>query len=176
LSEEKSTRQLFPDLYDELRRIAHRHLVSESASNTLRTTDLVHEAYLRVAAQKTRFSERPHFLAISATMMRRVLVDRARSRTTTKRGGGWVRIELQEDAALSESRIEDLLEIEEVLTKLEQLDARAASVVEMRFFAGMTEAEIAKVMGFSDRWVRKQWAFAKAWLKRELSSTDRPSQ
>ncbi len=87
-----------------------------------------------------------------------------------------MRIELQEDAALSESRIEDLLEIEEALTKLEQLDARAASVVEMRFFAGMTEVEIAKVMGFSDRWVRKQWAFAKAWLKRELSSSDRPAQ
>jgi RNA polymerase sigma factor (TIGR02999 family) len=172
VSREQPSRELFPELYDELRRMAHRQLSSESSHNTLRTTDLVHEAYLRLAGQQKRFAERTHFLAISATMMRRILVDRARGRSATKRGGGWLRIELDDDIALTPERTTDLLAIEEALTRLETLDGRAASVVEMRFFAGMTEAEISRATGYSDRWVRKQWAFAKAWLKRELSSKD----
>lgn len=170
MSDRSNADELFPDLYNELRSIAKRHLAGEGHNNTLRTTELVHEAYLRFSKQDTtRFQRSSHFLAVAAMMMRRVLVDRARSRKTAKRGGGWLRIELNEDTALDKRPVLDLLEIDDALKTLESLDPRAASIVEMRFFAGMTEAQIADVMGFSDRWVRKQWSFARAWLHRQLN-------
>jgi len=163
--------KLLAELYEELRDLAARHLKGERAGHTLQPTALVHEAFLRMSARDgVALQGRTHFLAVASIAMRRVLVDHARARVAQKRGGGATHVTVTEANAITEDRTQDVLVVDAALERLAADDARAARIVEMRFFAGMTEGEIAAVMGVSDRWVRKQWSFARAWLRRDFES------
>jgi RNA polymerase sigma factor (TIGR02999 family) len=155
----------------ELRAIAAAQLRQERSGHTLQPTALVNEAYLRLHEQsRSIFRNREHFLAIASTAMRRVLVDHARAKRTHKRDTASLQFSLDELSAAASERIDDVLQVDSALSKLAEVDPVAAQVVEMRFFAGMTELEIAKALERSDRWVRMQWAFARAWLRRHLDS------
>jgi RNA polymerase sigma factor (TIGR02999 family) len=157
------------ELYDELRAIAGDYLRGERADHTLQPTALVHEAYLRMSGRpKLVFAGPTHFKAVASIAMRRVLVDHARARAAVKRGGGATRVSVRESNAITEDRTQDVLRVDAALARLAAVDPQAERIVEMRFFAGMTEVEIGQVLGVSDRWVRKQWAFARAWLRRDL--------
>jgi RNA polymerase sigma-70 factor, ECF subfamily len=158
-------RQL-PLLYDQLKRIAQRQLRHERAGHTLNPTALVHEAYLKLADQtRIELQDRAHLLALTAAMMRRILVDHARRRKAGKRGGEWIRTTLSGKARRVETDPEELLALD---AAMEQLDARQRQVVELRFFTGMTEAEIGEILDVSERTVRRDWVKARAWLYSEL--------
>lgn len=160
----------FSALYEELREVARRALAREGAHHPLDPTALVHEAYLRLGPTGLgTFDGRGHFLAVAATAMRRVLVDHARARNAAKRGGDWVRIDLDEQILHRGQGPEQTLAIDSALERLAGIDPRVAAIVEMRFFSGMTEAEVAEELGMSERWVRKQWASARTWLREELA-------
>jgi RNA polymerase sigma factor (TIGR02999 family) len=162
--------RLMPLVYDELRAIAHGQLRGERTEHTLSTTGLVHEAYLRLVDQrKADWQDRTHFFAVAARVMRRVLVDYARRRTAKKRDGVRQAIPLDEALHLVEDQADMLVELDEALTRLAERDQRMARVVELRFFAGLTEDEIAQLLGVSPRTVRYDWIKAKGWLYRELS-------
>jgi RNA polymerase sigma factor (TIGR02999 family) len=162
--------QLIPLVYAELRRIAAARLRRESPDHSLQATALVHEAYLRMAELKRiDWQGRSHFFAVSAGVMRRILIDRARAAKADKRGKGWDAISLNEAILPSPSRAPELLDLDEALTRLADLDHRQAKIVEMRFFAGMSEEEIGDVIGVSARTVKRDWRIAKAWLFKELS-------
>jgi RNA polymerase sigma-70 factor, ECF subfamily len=158
-------RQL-PLLYDQLKRIAQRQLRHERAGHTLNPTALVHEAYLKLAEQtRIELQNRAHLLALTAAMMRRVLVDHARRRKAGKRGGEWIRTTLSGKARRVETDPEELLALD---AAMEQLDTRQRQVVELRFFTGLSEAEIGDVLDVSPRTVRRDWVKARAWLYSEL--------
>jgi RNA polymerase sigma factor (TIGR02999 family) len=161
---------LLAELYEELKALAALHLRGEREGHTLEPSALVHEAYLRLQGRPgLSISGRTHFRALASKTMRRVLVDHARKRNADKRAGP-THVRVGPDTGITEKRTEDVLALEAALEKLSLVDADAERIVEMRFYTGMTEVEIAEVLGVSDRWVRKQWAFARAWLKRELQS------
>lgn len=163
--------ELLQELYEELRELAALHLKGERAGHTLQPTALVHEIYLRMSGRMDlAIRGRTHFMAVASIAMRRVLVDHARARAALKRGGGVTHVSVGESNAISEDRAQDVLQVDAALVRLAREDPQAERIVEMRFFAGMTEAEIAAVLGVSERWVRKQWAFARAWLRRELEA------
>ncbi len=174
--EANAVNQLFAVLYDDLRRIAAERMSHEAAGHTLQPTALVHEAYVRLVDQtRCQWQDRSHFLAVASQVMRRILVDHARSRGRAKRGGGWNRVTL--DKALVESaeaQDMNLIALDDALNKLHQVHPEKAQVVEMRYFGGLTVAECAQVLGISLRTVARQWDFAQAWLFREISSD--PSQ
>ena len=162
-----------PLVYDELRRLAARYLRRESQGNTLQPTALVHEAFLKLAGQhRVDWQGRTHVLAIGAKAMRRILVDHAKRKRRVKRGGGLNRIQLDEAAAISPERDEDLLAVDEALEKLALIDERQAAIVELRFFGGMTVEEVAQVLGVSKRTVESEWTMVRAWLRRELAKGD----
>ncbi len=166
--DEDAARRLAPMVYDNLRRLAAARLAD--ADWTCQPTAIVHEAYLRLIDQtRVDWQGRTHFLAIGAEMVRRVIADEAKRRGRMKRGGGWRRVTL--DGAALERACEpiDSLDLEEALTRLGDLDARACRVVELRFFGGLTEGEAASVLGVSERTVRGDWRAARAWLRRELA-------
>ena len=170
--------RVFPLIYDELRRVAHRHLERESAGHTLATTELVHEAYLKLIDQtRVQWAGHAHFMAIAATAMRRILVDHARTRQSVKRGGKLPPISIDLVDLATEERAELLVTLDESLDRLRQLDARQARVVECRFFGGMTEAATAEALGIGVRTVKRDWAKAKGWLYREMYSgpSDQPT-
>lgn len=159
-----------PLVYDELHRRAAILMKRESGHQTLQTTALVHEAFLVLVRQdRASWKNRAHFFATSAQLMRRILVDHARARHRDKRGHGWVRISLSEDAALSPDRDEDVLALEEALEKLTRLDNRQAQIVVLRFYGGLTVEEVAEALKVSKRTVEGDWTMAKAWLRRALS-------
>ena len=161
--------RLFPIVYEELRRVAHRHLQHEATGHTLTTTDLVHQAYLQLADQtRAHWNGQSHFMAVAATAMRRILVDHARSRRTTKRGGTLRRVPMEAVALATDERADLLVALDEALDRLRDLDARQARVVECRFFGGMTEEQAAEALGIGVRTVRRDWARAKAWLYAEV--------
>ena len=161
--------RLFPIVYEELRRVAHRHLQREATGHTLTTTDLVHQAYLQLADQtRAQWNGQSHFMAVAATAMRRIVVDYARSRRTTKRGGEMRRVPMEAVALATDERADRLVALDEALDRLRDLDARQARVVECRFFGGMTEEQAAEALGIGVRTVRRDWARAKAWLYAEL--------
>jgi RNA polymerase sigma-70 factor, ECF subfamily len=158
-------RQL-PLLYDQLKRIAERQLQHERAGHTLNPTALVHEAYLKLADQtRVELQNRGHLLALTAAMMRRVLVDHARRRKADKRGGEWIRTTLAGKPTPDETDPEELLALDDAL---ERLDPRQRQVVELRFFTGLTDGEIGEVLDVSERTVRRDWVKARAWLYSEL--------
>jgi RNA polymerase sigma factor (TIGR02999 family) len=166
---------MFPLLYDELRRIAHRQLGLERSGHTLSTTALVHEAYVKLADQtRARFASRSHFLAVASQAMRRILVAYARKVRTDKRGGRWQRLDLDKVEIQVEERAEALVALDGALGRLSQLNPRLSQVVECRFFGGMTEEEIAEALGLTERTVRRDWVKAKGWLLTEVKSSDGP--
>ena len=170
-AEAASLTRLLPSTYDELRKRAAGMLRGERAGHTLQPTALVHEAYLRLSEQhKLRFENRTHFLCIAARMMRRVLTNHAVARAAEKRGGDKVvRFSLDDELDFYEQRDLDLGAVNEALDQLEKLDARQARIVELRFFAGMTVEEIADALDISPRTVKREWATAKHWLRREIA-------
>ena len=158
-------------LYGDLHRMAGQRLRHERNRLTLQTTALVHESYLRLAGdRRLDIHDRSHFLALAAIAMRRVLVDRARERGAAKRGGEVDRVELPPDLAASDHADVEILDLDRALSRLETAYPRQARVVEMRFFGGLEESEIADVTGTSVRTVRRDWSFAAAWLGRELAA------
>jgi RNA polymerase sigma factor (TIGR02999 family) len=160
--------RLIPVVYDELRRRAAGHLRRERRGHTLRPTDLVHETYLRLSAQNSRWQNREQFFAVATRLMRRILVDHARRRAAAKRAGG-LRVTLAaEGVAASDRDSPDLLDLDAALDELAALDERQVRLVELRYFAGMSIAEAARVLGLSPATVSREWALAKAWLYRRL--------
>ena len=163
------TGRLLELVYDELRAMAAGFLRSERAGHTLQPTALVHEAFLKLVDQdRVEWQGRAHFFGIAAQAMRRILVDHARRRASAKRGGGWQRVTIDEALQLPATPEVEILELDEALEKLAVEDERAAKVVELKVFAGMTRDEIAHVVGVSPRTVDDDWALAKMWLRREL--------
>lgn len=160
---------LFPLVYEELRRVSHRALRNEPAGHTLGTTGLVHEAYLRLIEQRSAdIEDRRYFFALAARAMRQVLIDYARRQHAEKRGGGDRPLSLDENVGALDIRAEVLLALDEALERLGELERRLAQVVECRFFAGLTEDETADVLGVTARTVRRDWVKAKGWLYGEL--------
>jgi RNA polymerase sigma factor (TIGR02999 family) len=157
-------------VYEELRRMARRYMKNERPGNTLQTTALVNEVYLRlVDVQNVDWQHRAQFFAISAQMMRRVLVDAARARGSRKRGGGAVKVNIDETAVLSPQPDASIMALDEALEAFSHVAPRQAQVVELRYFGGLSEEEIVEVLKISPRTVRRDWDFAKAWLMRELN-------
>jgi RNA polymerase sigma factor (TIGR02999 family) len=168
--DEAALERLIPLVHGELRRIARRYMRSERAGHTLQTTALINEAYLRlIDARQVQWQNRLHFFGIAAQLMRRILVDFARTRGYQKRGGGALRISLDEAMVISRERGEDLVALDEALNALSELDDRKGRVVEMRFFGGLSEKEIAEALTVSQETVRRDWRLAKSWLRRKLS-------
>ena len=160
---------LVPLVYDELRRLAHRHLRGERADHTLSTTALVHEAYFKLIEQdRVAWQNRAHFLAIASQAMRRILLMYARRRRRLKHGGDQERLAIEDVVLLSDQRAEELLALDEALTRLEALDERLARVVEYRYFGGLTVEETAAVLGVSPATIKRDWRTARTWLYGEL--------
>jgi RNA polymerase sigma factor (TIGR02999 family) len=168
---EDAQAEVFSVLYDELRRQARACMRRESTGHTLQTTALVHEVFLRLAsAQCPDWQHRVHFLAVAARAMRRVLVDLARARRTSKRGSGALHLPLDTSLTAPQSPAVDLLALDEALVALAQLDARKAQIVELRFFGGLTNEETAAVLVISTDTVLRDWRLARAWLFRHLTA------
>lgn len=162
--------RLMPFVYDELRRLARSFLARERGGHTLQPTALVHEAYVRLVDQRSvNWQNRAHFYGIAASMMRRVLIDHARAHATEKRGGTALHLSLDDVQVPLEQRAADFVALDEALEKLAGFDERKCRIVEMRFFAGLNEDEIAEVLGVATRTVLRDWKKARLWLYRELS-------
>jgi RNA polymerase sigma-70 factor, ECF subfamily len=167
--DEAAPEKLAPIVYEELRRLAHHYMEGQRPDHTLQTTALVNEAYLRLAGRKRpNFADRSHFLAVAAKAMRQILVDHAKACQRQKRGGGASKVELDEAALVFPERTSAVLDLNEALEKLATLDSRKAEVVELRYFGGLTQDEIAEVLKISTVTVRRDWVFARAWLYSEL--------
>jgi len=164
--------KLLPVVYNELRILARKCLGGQRHDQTLQSTALVHEAYLRlVNVNEVQWADRAHFFAVAAQMMRRILVDHARARHAAKRGGGQVTLMLDDAVALPKQRNVDLLALDAALTELAELDARQSQIVELRFFAGLSIEDTARVLAISPATVKREWATARAWLRRETTRT-----
>ena len=174
---QEALHQLMPLIYEELRALAHDKLRFERHSHTLKTTDLLHEAYLRLADQQwAQVQDRTHFFAIAAQTMRRILVSYARQHNAAKRGGGAVKVPFDEALdgnpfQFSEARVVELLTLDEAMTRLEAFNERGCRVIEYRFFGGLSYDEIADVMGLSSATVRRAWDLARMWLSQEMEAT-----
>jgi RNA polymerase sigma factor (TIGR02999 family) len=174
--EADAVERIVPLVYDELRHLAHRHLSREADGRTLTTTELVHEAYLRLIDHtRVAFNGRTHFMAIAATAMRHILVDRARARRSLKRGGPLPPLSLDQVNLATEERADLLMALDEALDRLRALDERQARVVECRFFGGMSEEETAEAIGIGLRTAKRDWAKARSWLYRELYGEHPPA-
>jgi RNA polymerase sigma factor (TIGR02999 family) len=164
--------KLYPLVYDELHRMARRYMQREQKGHTLQTTALINEAYVRLVDQKhVHWANRAHFFAISAQIMRRILIDHARRHAYAKRGGGAERISLDETAIVAKERAPDLLVLDEALNRLAEIDPRRGRVVELRYFGGLNNEEIAGVLKISENTVTRDWNMARAWLYQELSGS-----
>jgi len=164
-----SADSLLTIVYDELRKIAAQYLSKERSGHTLQPTALVHEAYMKlVDISDIKWQDRAHFFAVSANVMRHILVDHARAKRAAKRGGSAQRIELDDAMSLSDERDVDVLAVDESLKELAKFDEQQSRIVEMRFFGGLTIEETAHVIGKSPATVKREWSMAKAWLRRKL--------
>jgi RNA polymerase sigma-70 factor (ECF subfamily) len=166
--DEKARSRLADLVYGDLRRVARRLMRAERSGHTLQPTALVNEVFLRLFDGPVTSRNRAHFFAIAAAMMRRVLVDHARAHRAGKRTGHATRIELDEVLVYAEQRSDELLSLDNALAHLGKVDARQSSIVELRFFGGLDEAEIAVLLGISMRTVKRDWSVAKAWLNAEM--------
>lgn len=171
--DDSALEKLIPLVYAELHKQAKRYLKRERQDHTLQTTALVNEAYLRlVDSSKVRWQNRAHFFAVAAQLMRRILVDFARSRNYQKRGGGTYRISLEHVEAISPEKSEDLVALDEALHSLAMIDERKSKVVELRFFGGLSVEETAEVLKVSPDTVMRDWRMAKVWLLKEMSQNN----
>ena len=175
LGDDSALERLMPLVYKELHRLAHRYMAGEQPGQTLQTTALVHEVYLRlVDANDIDWQNRAHFFGLCARLMRRILIDFARSRNYQKRGGHFAHIELEEAATVSAVVGSELLAVDEALKQLAVVDVRKSEVVELRFFGGLTVEETATALRVSEETVMRDWKLAKAWLLRQLSHETSP--
>ena len=166
---EEASEKLLPLLYAELRRMAQRYMRQERPDHTLQTTALINEAYLRLVDwRNVRWQNRAHFFAVCAQVMRRILVDFARSRKYLKRGAGLHLLSLDEVPEVSLHRASEIIALDDALQRLAEIDPRKSRIVELRFFAGLTIEETAEVLGISEATVKRDWLVAKAWLRREM--------
>lgn len=164
---------LIPLVYDELRRLARRHLRRERPDHTLQSAALVHEAYLRLIRQdQPQWQNRAHFFGVAAQLMRHILVDHARNRVAAKRGAGAPRLTLDPEVALPREREIEVVALDDALNQLAALDLQQSRVVELRFFGGLSIEETSVVLGISPATVKREWATARAWLQREMKNKD----
>jgi RNA polymerase sigma-70 factor, ECF subfamily len=169
---DRAIQELVPLVYNELRRIASNNLYSSGRGQTMMTTDLVHETFLKlIGSRSLSWENRAHFFSIAATSMRQIVVDHARARHADKRGGANIRIPLDDDLVIEDRSFENMAELDEALSALEKVDARCARIVDFRFFAGLTNEEIAELLHLSVRTVIRDWEFARAWLYRFLTAS-----
>ncbi|TWT67983.1 RNA polymerase sigma factor [Crateriforma conspicua] len=167
--ESSETDRLFSLMYDDLRRLAGKFLRNEPARDRLSSSSLVHQAYVRMVDQsRVNWQGKTHFFAIGATVMRRILVDHARKTRANKRGGNWQRRELTDEVTFHLHRDDDVMALDDLLQTLEKLNPRQAKIVELRFFGGLTMREIAAEVNLGLRTIEKEWAMARAWMRREL--------
>jgi RNA polymerase sigma factor (TIGR02999 family) len=168
---------LIPLVYEELRRVARRHLGRERPDHTLQSAALVHEAYLRLVQQGSpQWQNRAHFFGVAAQLMRHILVDHARARLAAKRGAGTPRITVDAEMGLPQRRGVDLVALDDALNQLAALDAPQSRLVELRFFGGLSIEETAAVMGISPATVKREWATARAWLQRQMKDKDKDKE
>ena len=170
--DERAAEELLPLVYQELHRLARSYMRRERAEHTLQPTALINEAYLRLAQGDIDWQNREHFIGVAANVMRRVLVDHARARNAAMRGGGLVRVELEDNVAVSEERSDEVLLLDDALTRLEALNPRQARVVELRYFGGLSVEQVASILGVAPRSVKRDWALARIWLFKEIKKTD----
>ena len=165
--------QLTPLVYDELHRLAHQHMRRESAGHVLQTSALINEAYLRLVDQpRIQWESRAHFFGVAARLMRRILVDDARKRNSAKRGGSLIQVPLDEVDNLAQQQAANVVAVDEALQRLEAIDARQSQIVELRFFGGLSIEETASLLKVSPGTVMRDWTFARAWLKNEMSAAN----
>ena len=168
--DQEALEQLIPVVYDELHRQAARYLRREHPGHILQTTALIHEAYLRLINQQNiEWQNRAHFYAIAARLMRQILVDHARRRQATKRGGSDIKVPLEEAMVISPGENVDLVALDEALTRLAAIDPQQSRIVELRYFSGLSVEETAEVLGVSSRTVNRDWNVAKAWLRQQIA-------
>jgi len=167
--DEYALEQLMPLVYEELRRMARNYMRRQPSGHTFQTTDLIHEAYLKIAGgEQPNWQSRSHFFGVAAKAMRHILVDYARSKNNRKRGGWQERVTLKENMRVTNQSSEEIVALDDALNRLAALDDRKVRVVEMKFFAGLHVAEIAEVLKVSPETVKRDWSFAQTWLLREL--------
>ena len=167
--------ELYPLVYDELHRLARRYMSRERKDHTLQTTALINEAYVRLVDQKNvNWANRSHFFAISAQIMRRILIDHARRHAYAKRGGGAQQVSLEEVAAITPDQSRELMRLDEALKSLAERDPRRSQVVELRYFGGLNNEEIAGVLHVSENTVTRDWNMARAWLYQQLTENATP--
>src|SRR5215210_3384617 len=165
--DEHALEQLMPLVYEELRQMARNYMRRQPSGHTFQTTELIHEAYLKIAAgEEKQWQSRAHFFGVAAKAMRHILVDYARSKSRHKRGGWQNRITFAEDAAISSGRSEEIIALDDALNQLAVLDERKVRVIEMKFFGGLTFEEIGEVLKISPVTVKRDWSFARTWLLR----------
>jgi len=167
----KAAEELLPAVYEELRRLAAQKLSREPPGQTLQATALVHEAYIRLVGESQNWKGRTHFFAAAAEAMRRILIENARRKQSLKRGGGFRRVELGDTGIAVEDPSTMLIALDEALTKLAQEDPVVAELVRLRYFAGLTLEQVAKIQGVSRRSASSHWAYARAWLHREITKS-----
>lgn len=168
-----SLTQVFPLIYEDLRRVAQRYMAREQSSHTLQPTALVNEAYVRIRDRGVKLSGEEHVLALAAVAMRRILVDHARQRATAKRGGVLQRVELADVEKPNDPFELEILELDQLISRLAELDPSTARVVELRFFAGMSNDEIAAALGMARSTVAEHWSVARAWMRSRLDQKER---
>jgi len=168
-----ATNELFPLVYEELRTLAAKHMAGERREHTLSPTSLVHEAYLRlVGPSDTSWDNRAHFFGAAAIAIRRILTDHARARARDKRGGGVTPVRLEGDSLASDAETIDHASLDDALNKLAALDPQKARIVELRYYVGLPVDQVAQALGVSASTVAREWAFARTWLRRELSQSE----
>ena len=173
--DQSALEKLMPLVYEELRRMAKRHMDRQNPGHTLQTTALIHEAYLRLVDQKeTRWQNRAHFFAVAARAMRHILVDYARARHAAKRGGAAVAVSLDEAGVASDERVSEMVALDDALESLAAIDRRKCQVVELRYFGGLSVEETANVIGISAATVGREQRFAEAWLHKEIANAENP--
>ena len=171
--DQSALKKLTPLIYDELRRIAHRYVQHERSGHTLQTTALINEAYVRLAGQETpEWQNRSHFFAVTAQVMRHILIDHARRRRYLKHGGQFQQVSIEEASLMSEERAAELIALDEALDELKEFDPRKNKVVELRYFGGLSLEETAQALEISVMTVRRDWRAAKAWLFRRMNHGD----
>lgn len=164
--------ELMPIVYDELRTMARRYMSGQRPGHTFQTTELIHEAYMKLAAgEKKSWKNRSHFLGVAALAMRHILVNYARSKQSQKRGGEIQKVTLQDNSIVSPEKVDEIVALDDALTQLAALDHRTSRVVELKFFGGMTNKQTAEVLKVSMETVKRDWQFARSWLLREIANT-----